>query len=78
MVLYIYSAKVRESIFQDLLDQTDFTPNMNSGPSNVSNLPISSNVCNFSHSPVILESGITVTSDAEIPSLQTPQQVQIF
>ncbi|KAI3451119.1 hypothetical protein Pfo_007784 [Paulownia fortunei] len=71
-----YSARVRDNIFQDLFDQTKCTPNMNPGPSNISNLPISSNKYNFSipHSSMILNSGIVVTSYAQIPPSQIPQQ----
>ncbi|KAL7104427.1 hypothetical protein ACP275_08G244200 [Erythranthe tilingii] len=74
-----YSARVRESIFQDLLDHTKTTPNMDAGPSNLSNIPISSNMCNFpiANSSVVLDSGIMGISDTQnIPLSQVSQQQQ--
>ncbi|KAK4430597.1 Agamous-like MADS-box protein [Sesamum alatum] len=70
-----YSARVRENILQDLLDQAKHTTNKNIGPSDLRSFPMPSNILNFpipNSSPIFVPE--MTTSNARVPSFHVPQE----
>ncbi|KAL2498781.1 Agamous-like MADS-box protein AGL8-like protein [Abeliophyllum distichum] len=63
-----YSARVRENMLQELLDEANGAPNYNPGPSNISNFPLTG-------SSAFYESGTALTPEVQIPPAACiPQQ----
>ncbi|KAL8034169.1 hypothetical protein ABFX02_12G009900 [Erythranthe guttata] len=71
-----YSASVRESILQDLVDGAKYAANENLATPNIPNFSISSNLCDFAslHNPLeVTSSGVTHMSNQSLCNIKGPR-----